>query len=661
MFDSLYTMTLAVIRRGLIVLCLSPMASAQSVDELSAMTLESLMEIEVTSVSRKEEQLQDTAAAVYVIGAEDIRRSGAADLAEILRIVPGVHVARIDGNTWAISARGFTAEYATKLLVLVDGRTAYDPTFSGVFWHLQNLPIEDIERIEVIRGPGATMWGANAVNGVISITTRNARDTTGGLLVTGFGADTADGTVRFGATLGDNAHYRVFGRQTTRMNSSDAVTDSWNITTGGFRLDWVPSDSDMVTLSGEAYRGVLSNHSNRLKSIWPPAYESIGLESDTGGNAAARWSRALDATSELTAHVYFDRRVEGGSGAKRVDTLDFEFQHLLEVGQRHSVVWGAGHREVADTFDSSLAFSVDPASGRSHLSTVFVQDEITLVEDKVYLTLGSKFERSSFSGGNVQPSVRAVWRPTIRQSVWGAVSRAVRTPNRIERGMRLNVASVPGGRYPGVVSIRGVSEARAEDVVAYEVGYRYQANRQIWVDLALFHNEYRFLSVVESGTPFVESVPEPVHLVFPQFFSNSGEGQIQGLEIATSYNVNPVWSINASYSHLRPNLSSTSGLSSGIESVAGASPRHMSHVGSTISLPRSFDVSANAYLVGGLETDDVPAYTRVDVNLTWRATEDLELGVIGENLLGAHQEFGDVVSPSIEIGRSVRGKFAWSF
>jgi iron complex outermembrane receptor protein len=384
------------------------------------------------------------------------------------------------------------------------------------------------------------------------------------------------------------------------------------------------------------------------------------MESDTGGHALLRWNRALAGASDLSLQLFYDRRSEGGSGAKNLDTMDFEMQHRFGAGRRHAIVWGFGHREIRDAFARSLSFSIDPVHERTHLTNAFVQDEITLVDGALYLTVGSKFERSSFSGYNVQPSTRIVWRPTVRQSVWASASRAIRTPNRVERGMRLNVAAFPAGQLPGMTSIRGHEDSRSEELNAYEAGYRYQANRRIWFDLATFYNDYAYLSQVTAASPFLETEPGPPHLVFPLFFRNGAGGANYGVELTASYDVNLSWSLEGSYSFLGSNFAATeAGVST--DEINGISPRNQAHVASTFDLPGAFDVAAHAYFVDRVAAHKVPSYTRVDLNLSWTGMESMEWSVIGQNLLGTHREFGDIVSSSNPVGPSVFGKVSWRF
>jgi iron complex outermembrane receptor protein len=351
----------------------------QAGPDLTKASLEDLLSMEVTSVSRHQEDIMKTPAAVYVITHEDIRRSGVTDVAELLRMVPGIQVAQIESSIWAVGARGFNAEYSTKLLILVDGRTVYDPTFSGVYWRLQNFVLEDIERIEVIRGPGATMWGANAVNGVISITTKRAADTHGGLLVADAGTGRpADGSLRFGGSLGANASYRVFSRQTTRSSllspSGASGGDSWNLTDGGFRVDWNPAKADSVTVESSAYRGVIGRNQPVLVSLSPLSFEGSGL-GNTGGNVLTRWSHSFKNSSNLTFQAYYDNSRIKGFSAEDIQTLDFDFQYSFKIGSRNDVVLGLGRREYSETFHNSLSIGMTPSNQNIDITSGFVQEE----------------------------------------------------------------------------------------------------------------------------------------------------------------------------------------------------------------------------------------------------------------------------------------------
>lgn len=637
---------------------------AQDGEDLSTISLESLMNVQVSSVSRHQEELRGSAAAIYVITQEDIRRSGMTDLAELLRTVPGLNVARINGSTWAVSARGFNAQYATKLLVLVDGRTVYDPTFSGVFWHLQNMVLEDIERIEVIRGPGATMWGANAVNGVISIQTKSAADTRGGLVVADIGSGRpGEGAFRFGKAVGKTASYRVYGRQTTRSSletSSGADgQDSWNLTNMGFRFDWKASKSDSFTFEGEAHRGVRGSRQNVLTSLTPLTYNTAGLLGDRGEYVRAQWNHTFSADSELTLKFYVNRFHYLGYGEKKLQSVDVDLQHNFRIGRNQNFTWGFGRRGTNDEFPETLAFGATPSTADTDLTSAFAQDEVQLFQDRLHIIVGSKFEHSTLTGYDAQPSVRVAWIPGARHAFWASAAHAVHTASRVERGMHVNVGSFDAGQMFGLVELLGQKNTRSEGLMAYETGYRYQVNRRFWTDIAGFYNVYDHLSVVEPDAPVFTPAPTP-HLVLPLYFQNDAKGKTYGFEAVGNYKVTDTWTLRGSYSLLRMNLQGRAG-STAADDMEGQSPRHQVYASSLLTLPKSFELSAHAYFVGALRSYHVPSYTRLDAGITWKGLEHLELGLTGQNLLGSHLEFGENPSPASTVQRSIFARIAWRF
>jgi len=638
----------------------------ESAPDLTTVSLESLMNMKVSSVSRRDEELRSSAAAIHVITQEDIRRSGATDIADLLRMVPGMDVARKDSSTWAISTRGFTAEYATKLLVMVDGRTVYDPTFSGVSWHLQNLVLEDIDRIEVIRGPGATMWGANAVNGVISIKTKRAADTQGGLLVADAGTNSpGEGTIRFGSSIGSHLFYRLYSRQTTRL-AFDSPTggpggDAWNLTTVGTRLDWDPSKSNSVVFESEARRGVRGARQNFLTSISPITFGTVGLRSDEGGFAMARWSHIFKDKSSLTVQVYHDiLHLKGNNGAKDLKINDFDFQHNFKIGGRNNVMWGVGKRDINDSFPTTLAFGMTPAQSHTDLNSAFVQDEISIVQDKVSLSIGSKFEDSSLAGGNFQPSIRISWLPNARQAIWVAVSRGVHSASRVERGMRVNFTAFETGSGPAAVDLLGQPGTRSEGLVAYEMGYRYQANRKLWLDATTFYNVYDHLSTDPPGAPYFATDPAPPHLVLPLFFQNNSKGEAYGGETSINYQLLRSLRVESSYSLLLMQLHSPTGDTSD-SNIEGQTSRHQVRFESTYNVGKSLELSGQVHFASSLPYFAVPSYTRVDLKATWKGFENVELSVAGQNLLSPHFEFGDIPAPSNVTSRQIYAKVAWKF
>jgi iron complex outermembrane receptor protein len=622
------------------------------------------MEMRITSVSREEQDFLRTSAAVFVITEQDIRRSGATDIAEILRSVPGVQVAQISSSKWGVGVRGFNAQYSTKLLVLIDGRSVYDPEHSGVTWHLQSIPLEDIERIEVIRGPGATMWGANAVNGVISITTKRASRTQGGHADVAFGTGRpGEASVRFGGAVGDSAFYRVFAQQTSRSSrrtsSGEDGLDSWNMTLGGFRVDWDASAKDTVTIQGSVDRAVSGDRRSIVTSLRPFAYAEAGLSSNRDAHVLTRWTRSLANRSDVNVQFYYDRRDVTRYGAKNVETIDVDAHHSLGLGSRQHLTWGAGYRKTTDFHQETLSFRLTPDGFTHHLTSAFVQDGLTLVPEKLFLVAGSKFEHSTFSGSNAQPALRAVWQPTERQSLWAATARAVRTPNRAERSMRLNVGAFPAGNLLALVEMRGQPEARSEKLAAHEVGYRYQPTRRLWFDLAAYRNNYHDLSVLGTGDMFFEATPAP-HLVSPLYFENSGRGHIYGAEIAAQYQATSAILIKGNYSALRMHLVGEDPTIT-MGDLAQQNPRQQGYIGSTLKLPHDVEVSSHVYMVGALPSFDVPAYTRIDLNTAWQPKSGIRVTVVGQNLLGSRMEFGAIPSPPTEVRRSVHAELTVGF
>jgi len=646
-------------------------APGDSTTDLTELSIEELMNVEVTSVSKKPEKLSEAAAAVYVITQEDIRRSGATSIPEALRMAPGLHVARIDANKWAITSRGFNGEFANKLLVLIDGRTVYTPLFAGVYWDVQDTMLEDIDRIEIIRGPGATMWGANAVNGVINIITKSARDTQGGLVSGGAGSEERGfGGVRYGGTLGDSAWYRVyakyFNRDDSVDSSGDRTSDEWDMLRGGFRIDWDVSESDSLTFQGDIYDGDLRETVD-VAFLTPPALLALDKSFDvTGANVLARWSHVFSDTSDMSMQVYYDRAERDKFQLDEVrDTFDLDFQHRFVLGDRHEIVWGLGYRYTADDLDGSFTISLDPDSRHDDLVTAFVQDEITLVDERLKLTVGSKFEHNDYTGFEIQPSVRLLSTPHERHTLWAAVSRAVRTPARTNDDMRINFLVFPGtDGSTNVMTILGDDDFESEELTAYELGYRVQPVENVYLDIAAFYNVYDDLLTQEPGIPFFELTPAPPHMVIPMYFDNMMDGETYGAEVAVNWNVTESWRVAAGFTCIEMDLDSDS--SSGdtlADETERSSPQHQFHIRSYLNLPHNVQFDTALYYVDSLPAQDVSSYVRLDTRLGWRPTENLELSVGLQNLLDTeHDEYGlmEGAHPT-EAERSVYGKVTWTF
>ena len=638
--------------------------------ELLRLNLEQLMDVEVTSVSKKEQRLSQVAAAVYVITQEDIRRSGATCIPEALRMAPGVQVSRIDANKWAVSVRGFSSRWSNKLLVLMDGRVVYSPMFGGVYWDVQDTLMEDIERIEVIRGPGGTVWGANAVNGVINVITKHTRDTQGGLLTAGGGSEEQGfGSARYGGKTG-KASYRGYAKFFQRNHLTSATgapeADDWNGLRGGFRMDWEPSERDAVTLQGDLYQnnegGTVATH-----SFQPPFNGSSDYRAGASGeNVLARWKHVLSEGSETEVQIFFDRAQNASASyTEAVDTYDLEFQHRVKVGSRHDMQWGLGGRFISDHMRSDATERWVPESRKQPLFSAFWQDEIALVENRLSLTLGSKVEHNVYTGFEFSPSVRLAWTPSLRSTVWASVAQAVRTPARVQRDARVDLATFPGaGGSVDVLSLFGSPSFDSEKLRAHELGYRFQPVKGIFLDLAAFYNVYHHLKSTQTLAPFYEPVPAPAHLVIPLTFANQGKANSYGLELAPAWSVTENWRLSASYSWLRLPLES-----------AGTgdrdSPQHQAQFRSYLDLPWKLSFDTTLYYVGFLHampglfgSPELPAQTRLDARLGWMPGPDVELSVVGQNLLNRRQvEFntaGDTV-PGNQARRSIYGKITWRF
>jgi len=638
--------------------------------DLTELPLEELMNLEVTLVARKEQRLFEAPSAIYVITQEDIRRSGATSIPELLRLVPGMEVARIDASKWAISARGFNEQFANKLLVLMDGRSVYTPLFAGVYWDGQDTLLEDLERIEVIRGPAGTLWGANAVNGVINIVTKPGRDTQGGLVSAGGGTEERGfGGARYGGKIGDAAFYRAYIKYVKRDNAVTAfdteAADAWRVVRGGFRLDWDVGRRDVLTLQGDIYDGSAGQRV-LLRSFSAPFVQPLDEDASIAGrNMLARWEHTFSPRSKIRLHSYYDRTERQNALFRETrDTFDVDFQHSLAVGERHALVWGMGYRLTTDVLPATSVASFEPDRRSLHLLSAFVQDEITLIRDQLRLTLGSKFEHNDFTGFEVQPSGRLLWMPHRRHVVWTAVSRAVRTPARFEHDLRLELAVVPVNGLLNLVTVSGDPDFASEELMAYELGYRLQPINRLFLDLTTFYNSYKNLRTVEPGVPFVSLRP-PAALISPARFGNRLRGETYGVEVIAQGSLTPGWRLTAGYTWLHIQLHRDA--SSGdlmTEAAAGDDPAHQFHVRSYLDLPWKFECDTALYYVDHLVAPRVPSYIRVDLRLGWRPTRALDLSLVGQNVFDArHLEFGPgggVISQTA-VQRGVYGKLTWRF
>lgn len=652
--------------------CFSVSAGAQAGDAPSLVeySLEQLMDVEVTSAGRKAQKLEDTATAITVISAEDIRHSGMTSLPELLRMVPGLQVAQISGNTTAISSRGFNQRFSNKLLVLLDGRTLYTPTFSGVFWDAQDVVLEDIERIEVIRGPGGTLWGANAVNGVINITTKSAAATQGGMVNAGAGNTERQGTVRYGGEIGETGHFRIYAKNAGYDNFSLAsgapAHDQRNMQSAGFRADWVFPGGDTVMAQGGIYDGNADQTVSTAR-LSPPATLPLDFTiAQKSGNLLTNWKHALSATSEWSLKFYYDYyERQSVVGNERRDTYDVDFQHRLLLAGNHDVVWGLGWRQTSDELNDAFVVSFTSPHRRDNTVSTFFQDEIALAQDKMHLILGSKFEHNDYSGFEYQPNLRLRWTVDERQTAWAAVSRAMRTPSRAYSDARINVAASPGaGGVPTLVRLMGSSAVQSEDLLAYEAGYRVRPSERLHLDVTGFYNKYRNLMTSEPVTPFFEAGP-PARVVAPQQFQSKASATTHGLELSASWQPTEKWQLKAAYSWLKMHICrDADSLDSAIEAKAGDVPQHQVQFHTYHVLTAQTNLGVSLYYVDKLSNQNIPAYTRLDARLGWRPQRDLELSLTARNLLDRqHPEFvSAIVGPrTSEVPRSIFGAATWWF
>jgi iron complex outermembrane recepter protein len=642
-------------------LCASAAAdnSAPTIGELKQLNVEDLMNVEVTSVARHPEKLLQAASAIQVITQDDIRRSGATSIPEALRLADNLQVAQKNSHDWAISARGFNTDLANKLLVMIDGRTVYTPLYSGVFWDVQDVLLEDIDRIEVISGPGGALWGANAVNGVINIITKSAGDTQGLYADAGGGSQPRDfAGARYGGSLTADTQFRVYGKFFDRgdesLENGSSESDSWHQSRAGFRLDSASTSRDRLTWQGDVY----DSYENE---------QAGGASDSSGANILGRWSRTLSDESDFSLQSYLDRtHVADPVGALMLSglqfspagnfyddltTYDVDFQHRFGLGARNRVVWGLGYRFTHDAVINAPALGFFPAVLDQNLYSGFVQDEIALQKDLSF-TLGTKLEHNDYTGFEFEPDARLAWTLNATQSLWAAVSRAVRTPSRIDHDLS-------EGTPPYLVLLKGGSGFTSEAVIAYELGYRAQLNSKFSTSVSSFYNQYNDVR----STSFTPGT------ILPLYFANDLEGDTFGLESSGHYQVSDGWSLHGGYTYLREHLRvKPGGYDLDDAQNETADPEHQFSIRSSLNLPKNVEWDAALRWVDTLRTNNgptpgtVPSYFELNTRVAWHASQRLELSLSGENLLhNRHTEYGFPDPSRVEIERSIYGKLAWRY
>ena len=652
--------------------CLGVMSNAAAQDDaltpaaLKQLSLEQLMDVEVTSVSKSRESLLGAAAAVATVTDEDIRRSGATTIPEALRFVPGLYVAQETGDSWSVSSRGFSGVNSQDLLVLSDTRSIYTPLFSGVFWDVQDYLMEDIDRIEVIRGPGGALWGSDAVNGVININTKSAQDTQGGYFEAQSGTQERVITgARYGGQIGDQGYYRVFGKFTDRdAEDYPAGTSPDDSSLGhlGFRSDWKLSPSDGLTVQGDFYDGKSGMVSPSVDIIGRPGPQGRLQTDVSGGNVLGRWQHQIDATSDLQVRFYYDRTHRNDPSFRDdLDTVDLEAQHRFALGLHQEITWGLTFRSMDDRNEGKGVFNLMPASSRDNLYSSFVQDQISV--GAVRVTLGTKLEHNDFSGFEVQPSIRAAWTVDPTSTLWAAISRAVRVPTRLERDVDIDVTD-PRGNPVGV--LMGNRDFHAEELLAYELGYRWQVTPRVSADLASFHNQYTGLASLEIGTPYLD--PNTGQTIVPIVNRNLTDGHAEGVEALVTYAPQSYWRLSVNYSYIDMSLVAHGMDLNRGRFAEGSTPRNQVGVRSYLDLPLGFELDVQFRALSALRSlpqivtgEGLSGYQELDVRLGWRLGRRTQFSLDGQNLLHNHHvEFGAPLQRS-DIRRSVYGKVAWEF
>jgi iron complex outermembrane receptor protein len=632
-------------------------AFAQSLKDLS---LEQLGHIEVTTQSKQPEEIWQTPAAISVLTQDDICRLGATNIPDLLRMIPGVFVGSVNSSNWAVGVRGFSSNFSKSLLVLIDGRSVYTPLFGGVYWAVQDTVLEDIDRIEVIRGPGGTVWGENAVNGVINIITRKSSESQGVLSTTIAGnLEKYNGELRVGGRAGSGFTYRLFAKGFVRgpeVHPNNRDADEWHMAHGGFRSDWAVSPRDQLSFQGDIYQGTSPRESLNTDTEDPVS----------GGDILARWSRDLssvhDNSSNFFIQAYVDRTIrEGIVGGVKQWTFNFDSLLRMRTGSHNTATLGAGYRRNPTAFTQHIPFvNFLPQRQNYDLASVYAQDEIALARRRLYLKLGLKSEHNIFTGWDVQPSGRILFRASDHKTYWAAITRAVRVPSQLEENFRL---AVPINRNLELL-VSGNKNFRPETLLGYEAGYRHLITRNFLLDVAGFFNNYDQLQGFLPAAVQTDPLETPPGLAITTLYGNTVAGSTRGIEVSPDWKVTSSWRVKGSYSLLRYNLKSRAGFSdpATITGDVGSTPLHKWSVQSRFDLPHHFEFDQDLRRVGSLPAQQVPAYLTADLRLGWR-WNGLDLSVNGRDLIdNGHTEFaaGDNTVATLGVRRSVFAKLVWT-
>ncbi|MBU0943372.1 MAG: TonB-dependent receptor [Proteobacteria bacterium] len=630
---------------------------------LGVLSLDELLDLEVISVTKVPEKITDTPAAIYIITQEDLRRNGVKSVPEALRMVPGLHVYQIDANKWAVSARGYASRFANKMLVMIDGRTVYSTLFSGVFWDVQDVMLEDIDRIEVVRGPGGTLWGANAVNGVINIISKDSADTQGGLVSLAAGtSDSGEISTRYGGWLNDRISYRLYSKYFNRGNyetpADEDAADEWHAARGGFRMDMNLTASNKVTLQGDLYEGE-SGESVQYVSPFPPYKNITSTDAPvSGGNMLGRWIRTFSKDSEITIQAYYDHIKRNEFFVdETLDTLDLDFQHHLDLISGLEILWGMGYRYTKgnttgkEAIPGIYSYNLDPQIREDSLFSGFLEGRIAIADGKGEFTLGTKLEHNDYTGFEWQPSSRIMWNLNADHSLWGAISRSVRTPSRLEHDADINAGAfflpTQQGGLLTFIRLNGNEETESETVFSYETGYRARLNDNIFFDLSIYYNKYKnLITAVPMGAPFPEySSTETRRFILPLQIDNGMDGETYGAEISCRWSITDWWRLTGGFTWFHfnaQNMGNSQEARRGFEEDQNAN--FLFSLLSYMDLPGNFDVNTALYGVDSLDELNIDSYLRFDLNIGWHPTEHMTLSAGGHNLLNnSHQEFSDTM------------------
>ncbi|WP_211825424.1 TonB-dependent receptor plug domain-containing protein [Kistimonas asteriae] len=671
-------------------------------DDFLDMSLEELVSLEVTSVSKKSQSIMESAAAVYAITQEDIRRSGAKTIPDLLRMVPGLQVSKINGNAWSVSSRGFNSVFSNKLLVLIDGRSVYTPLYSGVTWETNDVMLADIDRIEVIRGPGAALWGSNAVNGVINIMTRSAAETQGTYVEVGAGSyEQGFGSVRYGGQLGENANYRVYYKYSDRdhqktLNSTLAqeysniglddapeASDGWNMNQTGFRIDWDRTAEDLFTFQGDLYKGHIRPAVKTFDRTTGTGTFVSSSNRQFGANALGRWTHTLSADSEAITQVYYDRYENSDVRAPRHrDTWDIDFHHRFPLTENQEIIWGLGYRKVDNKVYASEFVDFDPSSRTTELYSAFIQDEITLVPDRWRMTLSSRFENNEFTGDEIQPNARIIFTPDAEQSFWAAISKSVRTPSIVEVDSQVYGFEERGPNT--FVAFAGNDDIKSETLFSYELGYRRIFSEALTIDTTIFLNHYKNLAATNQGTceelgmtdiSGIIFQPSPLcqptfnalaPIYFPVNIDNVMEGDAYGFEIAADWQVQDNWKLKLSYGFLQMDLHSTdnNAVTTAIEPIfETVTAEHNMSLMSRHNFSDNWELDLWLRYQDNVQGVSIPSFVTADIRVA-KQVGDFEFAIVGQNLLDSqHPEYLDGFTgiATTEVPRSIYGQVSWQY